>query len=135
MVKEQLKEVQQKIQEACLRVGRNPDEVTLIAVSKTKPISMIQEAYQEGIRDFGENKVQEILEKQPNLPNDIRWHMIGHLQRNKVKQVIDKTVLIHSVDSVRLAQQIEEECAKQEINVNVLLEVNVAREESKYGFF
>lgn len=135
MVREQLKEVQQKIQEACLRVGRNPDEVTLIAVSKTKPISMIQEAYQEGIRNFGENKVQEILEKQPDLPNDIRWHMIGHLQRNKVKQIIDKTVLIHSLDSVRLAQQIEEECAKQEIHANVLLEVNVAREESKYGFF
>lgn len=135
MVREQLKEVQQKIQEACLRAGRKPDEVTLIAVSKTKPISMIQEAYQEGIRNFGENKVQEILEKQPNLPNDIQWHMIGHLQRNKVKQVIDKTVLIHSLDSVRLAQQIEEECAKQKIKVNVLLEVNVAREESKYGFF
>ena len=92
------------------------------------------EAYEEGVRDFGENKVQEILEKQPVLPEDIRWHMIGHLQRNKVKQVIDKAVLIHSVDSVRLAKQIEEECAKKEICVDILLEVNVAREESKYGF-
>ena len=135
MVKEQLKEVQDRIKNACIRAGRNPEEVTLIAVSKTKPVSMIQEAYEEGIRDFGENKVQEILEKEPVLPGDIRWHMIGHLQRNKVKQVIDKAVLIHSVDSVRLARQIEEEAAKKDIQVDILLEVNVAREESKFGFF
>lgn len=135
MVKEQLKEVQARIKNACIRAGRNPEEVTLIAVSKTKPVSMIQEAYEEGIRDFGENKVQEILEKEPVLPGDIRWHMIGHLQRNKVKQVIDKAVLIHSVDSVRLARQIEEEAAKKDIQVDILLEVNVAREESKFGFF
>lgn len=135
MVKEQLRDVRARVREACLRAGRDPGEVTLIAVSKTKPASMIQEAYEEGIRDFGENKVQEILEKQPVLPGDIRWHMIGHLQRNKVKQVIDKAVLIHSVDSLRLAEQIEEECAKKNISVDILLEVNVAREESKYGFF
>ena len=134
MLKEQLKDVQARVKGACLRAGRDPREVTLIAVSKTKPASMLLEAYEEGVRDFGENKVQEILEKQPVLPEDIRWHMIGHLQRNKVKQVIDKAVLIHSVDSVRLAKQIEEECAKKEICVDILLEVNVAREESKYGF-
>lgn len=135
MVKEQLRDVRARVREACLRAGRDPGEVTLIAVSKTKPASMIQEAYEEGVKDFGENKVQEILEKQPVLPGDIRWHMIGHLQRNKVKQVIDKAVLIHSVDSLRLAEQIEEECAKKNIPVDILLEVNVAREESKYGFF
>ena len=135
MVKEQLKEVQARIEAACRRAGRDPEEVTLIAVSKTKPASMIEEAYEEGIRDFGENKVQEILEKQPILPQDIRWHMIGHLQRNKVKQVIDRAVLIHSVDSVRLARQIEEEAARKNIQVDILLEINVAREESKYGFF
>ncbi len=95
---------------------------------------MIREAYQSGIRDFGENKVQEICDKFEQLPDDIRWHMIGHLQRNKVKQVIDKAVLIHSVDSVRLAEQIEEEAAKKDICVDILLEVNVADEESKFGF-
>ena len=109
MVKEQLRDVQERVNRACLRAGRDPREVTLIAVSKTKPASMLCEAYEEGVRDFGENKVQEILEKQPILPEDIRWHMIGHLQRNKVKQVVDKAVLIHSVDSVRLAKQIEED--------------------------
>ncbi|MDO5415723.1 MAG: YggS family pyridoxal phosphate-dependent enzyme [Lachnospiraceae bacterium] len=134
MVKEQLREVQAHVQEACRRAGRNPDEVTLIAVSKTKPVSMLAEAYEEGARNFGENKVQEILEKSPQLPADVHWHMIGHLQRNKVRQVIDKVVLIHSVDSIRLAEQIEEEAGKKDRTVDILLEVNVAREESKYGF-
>lgn len=135
MIEEQLQEVRKKIEEACHRAGRDPKEVTLIAVSKTKPVPMLKEAYEAGARDFGENKVQEILLKQPQLPEDIRWHMIGHLQRNKVHQVIGKTVLIHSVDSVRLAKQIEDEAAKQNINVDILLEINVAKEESKFGFF
>lgn len=135
MVKTQLEEVRERVRTACLKSGRNPSEVTLIAVSKTKPVSMIQEAYKWGARDFGENKVQEITAKKPELPGDVCWHMIGHLQRNKVSQVIGKAVLIHSVDSIRLAQQIETEAAKQGIDVDILLEVNVAREESKYGFF
>lgn len=135
MVKEQLEEVREHIREACARVGRNPEEVTLIAVSKTKPIPMLQEAYDAGARDFGENKVQELTAKKPELPADIRWHMIGHLQRNKVHQVVGKAVLIHSVDSLRLAQQIEAEAAKQGMDADILLEVNVAREESKFGFF
>ncbi len=134
MVKENLLIVENRIKEACKRCGRDRSEVTLIAVSKTKPADMVREAYQWGIRDFGENKVQEICDKYEQLPRDIRWHMIGHLQRNKVKQVIDKAVLIHSVDSVRLAEQIEEEAAKKEICVDILLEVNVADEESKFGF-
>jgi hypothetical protein len=133
-VKENLLIVENRIEEACKRCGRDRSEVTLIAVSKTKPAEMIREAYQSGIRDFGENKVQEICDKYEQLPEDIRWHMIGHLQRNKVKQVIDKAVLIHSVDSVRLAEQIEEEAAKKGICVDILLEVNVADEESKFGF-
>ncbi len=133
MVKEQLEEVKKNMYEACKRARRNPDDVTLVAVSKTKPLSMIQEAETCGQRDFGENKVQEILQKQPVLP-ECRWHMIGHLQRNKVKQVIGKVVLIHSVDSLRLAEQIEEEAKKQQMQVDILLEVNVAKEESKYGF-
>ena len=95
---------------------------------------MIREIYAAGIRDFGENKVQEITAKSPVLPEDINWHMIGHLQRNKVKQVIDKACLIHSVDSMRLALQISEDAVKKGITVPILLEVNIAGEESKYGF-
>ena len=135
MIKEQLEEVRERVNAACLRAGRDPKSVTLIAVSKTKPAQAVQEAYEAGARDFGETKVQEILQKQPALPQDIRWHMIGHLQRNKVHQVIGKAVLIHAVDSLRLAEQIEQEAAKRNLDVDVLLEINVAKEESKYGFF
>ena len=112
---------------------RDPKEVTLIAVSKTKPVSMLKEAYDAGARCFGENKVQEIMDKHPQLPEDIQWHMIGHLQRNKVKYIVDKVSMIHSVDSLRLAQTIEQEAAKHNVCVPVLLEVNVAQEESKFG--
>ncbi len=135
MVEENIKKVRENMEAACKRAGRDIKDVTLIAVSKTKPVSMMEEALQTGVLDFGENKVQEILEKKPLLPDNVRFHMIGHLQRNKVKQVIDKAVLIHSVDSMRLAEQIEEEAEKKGLHVDVLLEVNVAREESKYGFF
>ncbi len=135
MIREQLENVQKKIEEACLRAGRDPKKVTLIAVSKTKPAPMLLEAYDAGARDFGENKVQEITAKFPQLPEDVRWHMIGHLQRNKVSQVLGKAVLIHSVDSIRLAEQIEAESAKKGLVTDILLEVNAAREESKYGFF
>ena len=113
--------------------GRDPKEVTLIDVSKTKPVSMLKEAYDAGARCFGENKVQEIMDKHPQLPEDIQWHMIGHLQRNKVKYIVDKVSMIHSVDSLRLAQTIEQEAAKHNVCVPVLLEVNVAQEESKFG--
>lgn len=134
MIKEHLTEIKERIEQACIRSGRNPGEVTLIAVSKTKPVPMLEEAYAAGARDFGENKVQEIAAKKPELPEDIRWHMIGHLQRNKVGQVLGKAVLIHSVDSLRLARQIETDAAKAGLDVDILLEVNVAKEESKYGF-
>ena len=129
-----LNEVRTRMEAACARSGRNPKDVTLIAVSKTKPLSALQEAYAADARDFGENKVQEIAEKAPEMPSDARFHMIGHLQRNKVKQVLKHVVLIHSVDSVRLAEQIQAEAAKEGMDVNVLLEVNVAKEESKFGF-
>ena len=135
MVRENLAQVRKHMEEACRRAGRQTDEVTLIAVSKTKPVGMLMEAYEAGARDFGENKVQEILEKRPEIPADARFHMIGHLQRNKVRQVIDQVTLIHSVDSLRLAEQIEHEAAKKELHADILLEVNVAREESKFGFF
>lgn len=133
MILENIKQVQKNIAEACLRVGRNPEEVTLIAVSKTKPVSDIQEALKSDILDYGENKVQELAEKYDCLPKNIRWHMIGHLQRNKVKYLVGKTCLIHSVDSVRLAEQIEKEFAKKDLTADVLIEVNMAKEESKFG--
>lgn len=133
MLKEQLAEVEAKIQAACDRAHRNREDVTLIAVSKTKPVSILQEAYDEGVRIFGENKVQEIVDKYDALPEDIKWHMIGHLQRNKIKYIIDKVDMIHSVDSIRLAEAIEKEAAKKNCVVPILLEVNVAEEESKFG--
>ncbi len=128
-----LREVEARVAAACARAGRDRGEVTLVAVSKTKPVPMLQEIYDAGTRDFGENKVQEICAKQPVLPDDIRWHMIGHLQTNKVRQVIDKACMIHSVDSLKLAQVIEKEAAKRDLDIPVLLEVNVAEEESKFG--
>ena len=103
VVTENLRIVEEKIQNACKRSGRKREDVTLIAVSKTKPAAMIREAYDAGIRVFGENKVQELTEKYEELPSDIRWHMIGHLQRNKVKYIVDKAELIHSVDSPQTA--------------------------------
>jgi len=107
--------------------------VTLIAVSKTKPVSAVLEAYDCGQRDFGENKVQELVDKIPQLPSDIRWHLIGHLQRNKVKYIVDKVYLIHSVDSLRLAEEIEKQAASRGITVNILVQVNISHEESKFG--
>ncbi len=134
MVAEQFHEVQKRILAACERAGRKREEVTLIAVSKTKPVAMLKEAYEAGARDFGENKVQEIVEKYLQLPDSVRWHMIGHLQTNKVRQVVGKAALIHSVDSFHLAKEIDKESGKKNIITDILLEVNVAGEESKFGF-
>lgn len=133
MVKENLEQVRENIKKACEKVGRDVSEITLISVSKTKPVPMLQEAYDAGNRDFGENKVQEIMDKYPVLPQDIRWHMIGHLQRNKVKYIVNKVFLIHSVDSLRLAEEISSQAEKKQVEVDVLVEVNIAQEESKFG--
>ncbi|MCI8312671.1 MAG: YggS family pyridoxal phosphate-dependent enzyme [Lachnospiraceae bacterium] len=133
MIRENYQAVEQKVCEACKRSKRAREEVTLIAVSKTKPVSMIQEAIKAGATVFGENKVQELCEKYEELPKHLHWHMIGHLQRNKVKYIVDKAELIHSVDSLRLAQEINKEAIKKELTVNILVEVNVAEEESKFG--
>ena len=133
MLADNYRQVLKNIQDACQAVGRDPKEVTLVAVSKTKPVEMLQQVYDAGARVFGENKVQEIMDKYDQLPGDIRWQMIGHLQRNKVKYIVDKVDMIHSVDSYRLAQTIETEAAKKGVIVSVLLEVNVAEEESKFG--
>lgn len=133
MIYENYLEVENRIKKACERSGRKPEEVTLIAVSKTKPKEMIQELYDHGVRAFGENKVQEMDEKEAALPKDIEWHLIGHLQRNKVKYVIDKAALIHSVDSYRLAETIQAEAVKKNVTAKILIEVNVAQEETKFG--
>ena len=110
-----------------------PDDVCLVAVSKTKPLSMILELYQAGQRDFGENKVQDLVAKAGDLPKDIRWHFIGHLQRNKVKQIIPFVYLIHSVDSERLLEEIDKRASDLDEPVDCLLQVHIAEEESKFG--
>ena len=133
MLKENLANVEKNIEQACKNAGRSRDEVTLIAVSKTKPVEMLQEIYDENIRDFGENKVQELCSKMEQLPSDIRLHMIGHLQRNKVKYIVGKVELIHSVDTYRLAEEINIQAKKQNVIVPILVEVNIAHEESKFG--
>lgn len=133
MILENIETVRENIKAACEKCGRNPDEITLIAVSKTKPFEDIESALPSGILDYGENKVQELSEKYDVLPKNIRWHMIGHLQRNKVKYLVGKVSLIHSVDSLRLANQIETEFAKKDRTANILIEVNMAEEESKFG--
>ena len=125
--------VEEKVKEACRRAGRNRDEVTLIAVSKTKPMSMIEELLPLGVMDFGENKVQELTAKEEALPSGLHWHMIGHLQRNKVKYIVDKAYLIHSVDSLRQAEAVSQEAVKKGVTANILIEVNVAGEDSKFG--
>ncbi|MBS5078539.1 MAG: YggS family pyridoxal phosphate-dependent enzyme [Clostridiales bacterium] len=133
MLKENLYDVQKRVEAACQRAGRDAREVTLIAVSKTKPVSMIEEIMDEGVIDFGENKPQELRDKYEVLPKNLKWHMIGHLQRNKVKYIIDKACMIHSVDSLRLAETIQQEAMKLDLIMPVLIEVNIAREDSKFG--
>lgn len=133
MIRENIEKVRGNIAKACEKSGRKAEDVTLIAVSKTKPVSMLQEAYDCGCRDFGENKVQELVDKWEQMPKDIRWHMIGHLQRNKVKYIVDKAYLIHSVDSLRLAEEISKEAVKKHVTVSILVEINVAGEETKFG--
>ena len=133
MIRENLEHVKANIKRACEGSGRKEEDVTLIAVSKTKPLPMLMDAYECGCRDFGENKVQELVDKWEQMPKDIRWHMIGHLQRNKVKYIVDKVYMIHSVDSLRLAEEISKEAVKKGVTVSVLIEINVAQEESKFG--
>lgn len=135
MLIDQYNQVKRNVEEACRRAGRNPREVTIIAVSKTKPLSMIEELRKDKVMDFGENKVQELKEKYEQISWPVRWHLIGHLQTNKVKYIVDKASLIHSVDSVKLAKQIDKEAAKRDIKeVPILIQVNFAEEDTKFGF-
>lgn len=131
--KKNLEIIEDNICKACKKAGRERSEVTLIAVSKTKPLEDLQAVYDLNIRDFGENKVQELTGKIEAMPDDIKWHMIGHLQRNKVKYIVDKVELIHSVDSLRLAEEISKQAIKKNVNVNILVEINIGDEESKFG--
>ncbi len=133
MLKENIEAVRKNIEKACEKSGRNPKDVLLLPVSKTKPVEMIQELYDLGIRSFGENYVQELCDKIDKLSNDINWHMIGHLQRNKVKYIVGKVAMIHSVDSIRLAEAISKEAVKKDVTVDILIEVNVGMEENKFG--
>lgn len=141
MISKNLQIIEDNILKACKNSHRDRDQVTLIAASKTKPLLMMEEVYNEGIVNFGENKVQEIINKSEEIDElnknelkNIKWHMIGHLQRNKVKYIVDKVTLIHSVDSLRLAKEIEKEARKNNVIVDVLLEVNIAMDPDKYGF-
>ncbi|MGJ8714049.1 MAG: YggS family pyridoxal phosphate-dependent enzyme [Maribacter stanieri] len=111
-----------------------PNSVTLVAVSKTKPMSLIQEAYDEGQRIFGENRVQEMTEKWQKMPKDIKWHMIGHLQRNKVKYMAEYVSLVHGVDSPRLLAEINKQAEKHNRVISCLLQVHIAEEDTKFGF-
>lgn len=122
-VTENLKDILNKI----------PSNVTLIAVSKYQPLEPMKEAYEFGIRDFGESKVQELLFKFDNFYKDVNWHLIGHLQTNKVKYIVGKVNLIHSLDSIKLLKEIEKSYGKNNVVANVLMQVNIGREENKYG--
>lgn len=133
MLQENYKTVKENIRQACERAGRNPEAVTLIAVSKTKPLSDIEEVMLTGCVDFGENKVQELCEKEEHVSKPVHWHLIGHLQTNKVKYIVDKAALIHSVDSLKLAECINKEAAKKGVAVPILIQVNIADEDTKFG--
>ena len=132
-IQENLTDVRERIRRACEAAGRNPDEVTLIAVSKTKPVSAIREVMEAGVKDFGENKPQELRDKYEEIGPGLSWHMIGHLQRNKIKYIIDKVCMIHSVDTPALAEDISAQAVKRGLVIPVLIEVNMAGEESKFG--
>ena len=134
MIAENIKLIREKIASSCEQSKRT-NNITLVAVSKTKPIESLMEAYNCGQRIFGENKVQELCQKYETMPKDIQWHMIGHLQRNKVKYIVPFISMIHSVDSVRLAEEISKEASKMQRKIPILIEVNMAKEESKFGFF
>ena len=132
-IKENLANVRKNIEESCKKVGRDVSEVTLITVSKTKPLSDLRIAYEEGSRDFGENKVQELVSKIDEMPSDVKWHLIGHLQRNKVKYIAGKVAMIHSVDSYRLAEEINVQAKKNSCEIPILIEINIAGEDTKFG--
>lgn len=133
-IKENIDDIVKRIEVTCKKAGRNPNDITLIAVSKTVESPKVREALEAGIDNLGENRVQELIKKYEDLKDTgIKWHMIGHLQKNKVKYIIDKTVLIHSVDSLSLAEEIDKRAKNKGLVANVLIELNIGEEESKFG--
>lgn len=132
-IESNLKDIHRRIQSACQRVGRDPEEIILVGVTKTVEADVMNEAYDFGVTDFGENRVQEILRKQPDIVGKPKWHLIGHLQTNKVKQIIDKVDLIHSVDSMRLLEEIGSRAEQIGKTMEILIQLNIADEESKFG--
>lgn len=133
MLAENLQEVRAEIEAAARRAGRNPEDVLLLAVTKTHPVAVVREAIAAGLTELGENRVQELLEKQAQITDPVRWHLIGHLQTNKVKSVVGRVALIHSVESLRLAEEISRKAVALGVVQNVLVELNMAGEESKFG--
>ncbi len=133
LIKENIEEINKRIEKAALKSGRKKEDITFVVVTKTVDTERMKEAACCGEVNFGENKVQELTNKYDSFGNEIKWHLIGHLQTNKVKYIIDKVELIHSVDSVKLAEEISKRAVQKEISAKVLLEVNVAKEESKFG--
>lgn len=134
MIRDHLKNIELEIERLKRACGRGGENVRLVLVTKNVPPDRIREAYEAGHLDFGENRVKELLEKKPQFPDDVRWHFVGHLQTNKVKDVVGKAVLIHSVDSVHLAKELEKVSGKSNQMTEVLLEVNTSGEASKFGF-
>lgn len=132
-IRQNIAQVEEKIAAAAKRAGRNPEDILLLAVSKTKPVELIREAVACGLHSLGENKVQEIMDKYEPMGEGIHWHLIGHLQTNKVKYIVDKVDMIHSVESVKLAEEINKRAAAANVVMDVLVEVNIAQEESKFG--
>lgn len=132
-ISQNYEDIKKRVKEACIRCGRNPDEVTIMAVTKTVPFDKINEAIDLGITTLGENRVQELLSKYDNVKEGCTWHIIGSLQTNKVKYIADKVSMIHSVDSVKLAAEIDRQCKKINKIMDILIEVNVSGEESKHG--
>lgn len=133
MIKENITNLKKKIKNAANEFNRNYNDITLIAVSKSNPVSAIKQVKNLGIIDFGENKVQELKQKYIELNDEVRWHFIGHLQTNKVKDVVKMTYLIHSIDSVKLAQEIDKRANEYKKLQNILIEVKTSEEENKFG--
>jgi len=134
VIADNIQKIRRQIAHACEKVGRNPNEIQLVAVTKTVTVPAILKALDAGIEIIGENRVQEASEKYEEIGDRVRWHMIGHLQRNKVKRVLEFAEMIQSVDSLRLAKEVQKQAQKLDRNVDVLIEVNTSGEETKYGF-
>ena len=132
-IEKNLDEVRKKIKHAAQQSGRNESDIVLVGVTKTISVDKIQNLLQLGVKDFGENKVQELNEKHSLLPSDVSWHFIGHMQTNKVKHVLGKVKLIHSVDSEKLVLEIYKQALNKNITADILLEINIANEETKFG--